>query len=133
LRRRHLSLKFLLDERVTVSAGKALETARHEVIYFDASGIAKGSTDSMVCIIALLNDAILVAQDADMKTLARGHGVKPARFKSLNLLKLFCRESAAAGRLKEGMSLIEHEWARGEGQERRFFVAIGDGVMRTHR
>jgi predicted nuclease of predicted toxin-antitoxin system len=76
-------MKFLLDEGVTVSAGKVLQDAGHEVIFFNASGLAKSSSDPLVCITALASDAILVAQDGDMKTLARGHGITPARFKSL--------------------------------------------------
>jgi len=37
-----------LDEGVTVSVGRALEDAGHEVVYFNASGIAKGSADPLV-------------------------------------------------------------------------------------
>jgi predicted nuclease of predicted toxin-antitoxin system len=126
-------MKFLLDEGVTVSAGRVLQDAGHEVIFFDNSGLAKSSSDPLVCITALANDAILVAQDGDMKTLAGGHGITRARFRTLSLLKLKCRESESPRRLTEAMSLIEHEWAVGEGRERRFFVEIGDAVIRTYR
>lgn len=133
MRRKRAKLKFFLDEGVPVMTGKALEAAGHEVIYFGQSGIAKGSVDPMVCVSAEANEAILVAHDADMKTLARGHGVSAARFKSLSLLKLACRESQGPARIAEAMSLIEHEWEKGKGRERRLFVVIGDSVIRTHR
>ena len=126
-------MKFLLDEGVTVSAGQALEAAGHEVISFNSSGIAKGSSDTIVCIVAEANDAILVVHDNDMRTLARGHGITPGRFKTLNLLHLLCRESNSASRLSVAMSLIEHEWIKGEGQERRLHVVIGDMMIRTYR
>jgi predicted nuclease of predicted toxin-antitoxin system len=126
-------MKFFLDEGVTVSAGRALEAAGHEVIYFGDSGLAKGTADPVVCLAAQANDAILVANDNDMRTLARGHGITPARFKTLNLLQLKCRESNSATRISEAMSLIEHEWEKGKGRERRFHVVIGDAVIRTHR
>lgn len=126
-------MKFLLDEGVPVSVGRALEAAGHEVIFFNDSGLAKGSADPVVCVAAEANDAILVAQDNDMKGLARGHGITPARFRTLSLLKMGCRELIGPARIKEAMSLIEHEWQCGEGRERRLYVVIGDNVIRTYR
>lgn len=126
-------MKFFLDEGVPVSAGRPLQEAGHEVIYFNESGIAKGSADPMVCLAAQLNDAILVALDGDMRAIAKGNGVSNSRFKSLNLLKLNCRESQAAKRIALSLSLLEHEWAVGKGQVRRFFVEIGNSVIRTNR
>ena len=110
-----------------------MEQLGHEVIYFNESGIAKGSADPMVALAAQLNKAILVALDGDMKALAKGHGVSNSGFKSLNLLKLSCRESQAAARIEEAMSFIEHEWTKGKGRERRLFVDIGNEVLRSHR
>lgn len=126
-------MRFLLDEGVPISTGKVLQAAGHEVIFFPESGLAKGSTDPVVCVAANANDAVLVAHDNDMKTLAIGHGITAAKFATLSLLRLNCRESVSAARVKVAMSLIEHEWAQGEGRERRLFVVIGDEVMRTHR
>lgn len=89
----------------------------------------------MVCIAAEANDALLVAFDNDMKQLARRHGITPARFKRLNLLKFECEEPNAAGRLEAAMSLLEHEWdvSRRSGASHRLFVVIGKQVLRTHR
>jgi predicted nuclease of predicted toxin-antitoxin system len=126
-------MRFFLDEGVTVSAGRVLEAAGHEVIFFDRSGLLKGSDDPIVCIAAEANDAILVAHDNDMKTLARGHGITPPRFRTLNLLQLLCREATSPARISEAMSLIEHEWIKGEGRERRLHVVIGDTMIRTYR
>lgn len=128
-----LCLRFMLDEGVPLSAGKALEQGGHEVIYFKDSGLAKGSADQLVCITAEKNEAILVAHDGDMRSLAKGHGIKPARFKTLSLLHLECDEANDAARLKDAMSLIEHEWVVGEGRPRRLYVTIGKEVMRTRR
>jgi predicted nuclease of predicted toxin-antitoxin system len=133
LSKRRLCLRFFLDEDVPVSTGKALERAGHDVIYFDSSGVGKSSADPVVCLAADINKAILVAHDGDMKTLAKGHGVTPARFKALNILKLSCRESVGPRRVAEAMSLIVHEWRKGNGRERRLFVVLGDQVIRTHR
>ena len=106
----------------------------HELIPFE-SVVARGSRDELVCIAAEANDAILVAFDNDMKQMARRHGVTPARFKRLHLLKFECDEPMAANRLEEAMSLLEHEWKTlGLRQAtRRLFLVIGKQVLRTHR
>jgi predicted nuclease of predicted toxin-antitoxin system len=126
-------MKFLLDEGVIVSAGNVLETAGHEVIFFNESGIVNGSADPTVCATALLNGAILVAQDGDMKTLARGHGITPAQFNTLSLLRLRCRESDAPRRIKEALTLIQHEWDVAVAGGGRLLITIGDRVVTTHR
>jgi predicted nuclease of predicted toxin-antitoxin system len=126
-------LRFLLDEGVTLAAGKALEEAGHEVIFFQNSGLAKGSADTIVCITAEKNDAVLVSHDRDMKTLVAGHGVTPARYKALSLIQLKCRESEDADRIRAAISLVEHEWKQGEGRERRLHVVIDSTIIRTHR
>jgi hypothetical protein len=88
----------------------------------------------LVCAIADINDAILVALDGDMKRIAQGHGVGSARFLKLGLIKLSCFEPDGARRVREAMSLIEHEWTITEGTEgRRIFIEISDRVIRTFR
>ncbi|MDF1747585.1 MAG: DUF5615 family PIN-like protein [Alphaproteobacteria bacterium] len=126
-------MRFFLDEGVPVMTGDALVEAGHEVIFFNQSGVAKGSADPVVCISAAANNAILVAHDRDMKTLAKGHGVTPARFKKLNLLSLTCRESAGPSRINDALSLIEHEWKESIKRGQRLHIVIGDSVIRTHR
>jgi predicted nuclease of predicted toxin-antitoxin system len=88
----------------------------------------------LVCVAAEANDALLVAYDNDMKQLARRHGITPARFKRLNLLKFECEEPKAAERLEGAMSLLEHEWEIAtRNPAHRLFVVIGKQVLRTHR
>jgi predicted nuclease of predicted toxin-antitoxin system len=127
-------LKFFLDEGVPDSVGTALRTAGHDVILLRESGIAKGSPDTIVCTAAEANDAILVAHDGDMKQLAKDRGISQGRFRSLSLLKLECRESQAAKRVADAISLVEHEWqVAGAGRRRRIFIVIGASMIRTHR
>lgn len=69
-----------------------------------------------------------------MKQLAKDNGVGNGRFKKLNLLKLSCAEPIAASRVKEAMSLIEHEWMVEKKEDsRRLFVEIATNVIRTWR
>lgn len=133
-RKRPPVMRFLLDEGVPVSVGKTLRDAGHKVILFNDSGLAKGSSDPVVCTAAEMNDAILVAADGDMKRLARDRGVKPARFKKLGLLKFNCRKPDASRRTSIALSLLEHEWQLVlTDNMSRFFVVIGKAMIRTHR
>lgn len=127
-------MKFLLDEGVPVSVGSVLESAGHEVILFDNSGLAKGTPDPVVCAAAESHDAVLVAADHDMKRLAKGHGITKARFKKMGLVRFECRKPDCAKRMDEALSLIEHELVKVQlGLCERLFVVIGEATIRTHR
>ena len=94
----------------------------------------RGAADKVVCVIADINDAILVALDGDMKRIAQGYGVGGRRYLNLGLIKLSCFEPDAAERVRAAMSLIEHEWNFTEGQMgRRIFIEIMNTVIRTMR
>jgi predicted nuclease of predicted toxin-antitoxin system len=126
-------LKLFLDEGVPDSVGQAFLEAGHEVGFLNRS-IARGSSDHLVCAIADINEAILVALDGDMKRIAQGYGIGSRKFLKLGLIKLSCWEPDAAQRVRTAMSLIEHEWECGEGKKgRRIFVEISDQVIRTFR
>jgi predicted nuclease of predicted toxin-antitoxin system len=127
------SLRLFLDEGVPDSVGHAFMEAGHQVAFLNKT-LARGSSDHLVCAIADINDAILIALDGDMKRIAQGHGVGSAKFLRLGLIKLSCFEPDAANRVRAAMSLIEHEWIVTEGAEgRRVFVEISDKVIRSFR
>ena len=128
-----VTLRVFLDEGVPASVGKAFSESGHEVIYLpDAT--PRGSPDPLVCAVSEANDAILVAYDNDMRLLAQRRGAGKRPFRRLSLIKYQCRESRAAERTREAMSLIEHEWAFSHGMsDRRMFIVSGDDVIRTHR
>jgi predicted nuclease of predicted toxin-antitoxin system len=126
-------LRLFLDEGVPDSVGQILIEAGHQVAFLNKT-TARGASDQLVCVIADVNNAILVALDGDMKRIAQGHGVGSRKFLRLGLIKLSCWEPDAADRVRAAMSLIEHEWSLTEGKEgRRIFVEISDTVIRTFR
>lgn len=126
-------LRFFLDEGVADSVGRFLEGEGHFVILLRDS-ITTGSKDPLVCVAAEANDAILVAHDADMRGLAKRYGVTNGRFKRLSLIKLSCTEPRAVDRLREALSLIEHEWEVSRTMAaRRLFVEVSKDVIRTMR
>lgn len=107
--------------------------AGHQVAFLNKT-LSRGSSDHLVCTIADINEAILVALDGDMKRIAQGHGIGTSKYLRLGLIKLSCFEPDAAGRVREAMSLIEHEWTASAGKEgRRIFVEIGNQVIRSFR
>ena len=128
-------LKLFLDEGVPDSVGASFVEAGHTVIY-ERDAIGPGAPDQLVAAVSEANDAILVALDADMRALARRRGVGQRRYRRLSLIKLSCRESRAAQRVRLAISLIEHEWLLSVGQgagDRRIFIEIGDEFIRTIR
>ena len=130
---RRPTLKLFLDEGVPDSVGRVFSEAGHDVIYL-RDALVPGAPDQLVCAVSEANDAILVALDADMRQLAQRRGIGNRRFRRLSLIKLSCRESRAAERVKNAMSLIEHEWNIGlQGRDRRIFIEIGSDVIRTMR
>ena len=69
-----------------------------------------------------------------MRQLAQRHGIGQRRYRKLSLLKLSCRETRAAARVVQAMSLIEHEWNYSAGSnDRRIFIEINDEAMHTKR
>lgn len=127
-------LKVLLDEGVPIRVGQAFENAGHDVIYFK-DALETGSADDIVAITAAANDAILIACDGDMRTMAKKFGVSNTRFRELRLIKITLKSKARAyDRAHAAMSLIEHEWKiASQKAARRMFVEVSENVIRTHR
>ena len=126
-------LRVFLDAGVPDSVGDAFRNAGHEVL-LHRDHLPERTPDQLVCATSVVNDCILVAFDADMRQIAKQHGISKARFKDLSLIKLSCLEPDGAARVSTAMSLLEHEWNYNEGKEgRRLFVEIQAAVIRTVR
>ncbi len=125
---------FFLDEGVPRSVGRLLDEEGFRVIFFDQAA-AKGTPDPVVCDIAMMNDAVLVALDGDMRQIARGAGVSKTRFKKLSLLKLSCLEPKAVQRVKDNLPFLRLQLSLGRqrGDVRRLFVEIGDSWIRINQ
>lgn len=128
-------MRFFVDQCVPESVSKKLEEYQHDVTRLREQ-IAPNSPDSLVAAVSEANDAILVTMDGDFKSIASRYGIGRSRYRRLSLIRFEkCRESLAARRLGEAMSLIEHEWeiAGKLGTDRRMFVVITSSTIRTHR
>lgn len=128
-------LRILLDEGTPVSAAETFLKRGHEVIYH-SDVLESGANDNMVVLAAIMNNAALVAVDADMKRIVRRFGAPNSseRYAKLNLIFLNCNEVLAVKRVAHAMSFIEHEWSvTYEKTSRRMWVDIGAHFLRTYR
>jgi Uncharacterized protein conserved in bacteria len=127
-------MRFFTDQCVPESVARALERAGYEVIRLREK-IATNTPDQAVAAISEVNKAVLVTMDGDFKKIATRAGVGRRVHRTLSLLRFEkCRESRAADRISQALSLIQHEWEFGKrNTDRRMFVVICDGVIRTHR
>jgi hypothetical protein len=130
---RLLRLKFLTDNCVPDSVGRALIEAGHEVILL-RDILPTNSADPLVARVAELNGAILVSFDRDFKTLAPRIGIGQQRFRRLSRIGFRCAEPEAAQRLKVALALIEFEWTAAQAAaDKRMIVEIGPTYIRTLR
>lgn len=127
-------MRFFLDEGVPRSVGSILSDRGHSVIYL-SDALQTGSPDDLVALTAQENEAILVACDGDMKSMAKKYGVTNTRYRSLSLLKLTLKKQTQAKyRVEQALSLIEHEWEYCEHKKsRRLFVDIKDQIISSMR
>jgi len=104
------------------------------ILHRDA--LVEAAPDEVVCATALRNEAILIAMDADMQQLAKQYGVTPKgdRFQRLSIIRLCCKETIASKRLKQAMTLIEHEWQFSQVKAaRRLWIDVGPHSIKTYR
>jgi predicted nuclease of predicted toxin-antitoxin system len=124
-----------LDAGVPDSVGEVLRERGHSVIRY-REVLPEKVPDAVVCATALANGAILVAIDNDVKQHARRYGksITSERFKRLSIIRICCNEVLAAKRLKQAMSLVEHEWIISEDKvASRLWVDIGPHFFRSNR
>jgi hypothetical protein len=98
--------------------------------------LPKKTADDVVATMALKNDAILVAIDPDMKSFPKRFGISHGspRFATLIIIRICSNETQAAHRVRQAMTLIEHEWSVSqEKAARRLWIEIGPHHIRTNR
>jgi predicted nuclease of predicted toxin-antitoxin system len=122
-------MRFFLDHGVPVSVAKTLEEAGHEVIILK-SALAPDSEDPVVALAAAENSAILLSFDRDFRAIAGRLGVSNKRLRKLSRIQMRCKEPEGPKRLKEAMSLIQHEWdlAQTKSDKRIFIEVLGLGL-----
>ncbi|WP_349368005.1 DUF5615 family PIN-like protein [Salinarimonas sp.] len=125
----------LLDEGAPALVARPFSERGHTVIRH-GDVCSPGARDAVVVAQALLNKAVLIAVDLDMKRFARRFGAPQdgGRYKELHLISVGCKETMAAKRLEQALSFIEHEWDYVcRKPSRRMWVDIGPHRLTTYR
>jgi hypothetical protein len=125
----------MLDEGTPVPAAQPFVERGHQVIYHN-DVLFSGANDELVVAHAILNDAALIAVDADMRRMVRRFGAAghTEKYYRLNLISIRCNEVLAAKRLAQAMSFIEHEWHFAcEKAARRMWIDIEPHKLTTYR
>ncbi len=98
--------------------------------------LSPGDKDTQVVVAAIMNKAILIAMDRDMKQMAKRFGSvnDGGRYPNLNLIFLNCNGVIAPKRLEHALTLIEHEWQfTCEKPTRRLWIDIGLHHISSYR
>ncbi|HWG04452.1 MAG TPA: hypothetical protein VG271_05510 [Beijerinckiaceae bacterium] len=125
----------MLDESTPVLAGSPFLQRGYQVIYHK-DVLPPGASDPVVVATAILNKAILIAVDGDIKRMAKRFGAPDLseKFKSLDLIFIDCNEVLAAKRLEHAMSFIENEWkVVCKKKARRLWLSIGPHKLTSFR
>jgi hypothetical protein len=128
-------LVVLLDEGAPHSSAEPFLQNGYKAIYH-GDVLDSGASDELVAVTAILNEAILIAVDRDMRRIVRRFGAARdgGRFERLNLIWVACDPVMATRRLSHAMSFIEHEWAIAcELVARRMWVNIENHKLTTYR
>jgi predicted nuclease of predicted toxin-antitoxin system len=125
----------MLDEGTPVPAADPFVERGHQVIHH-SDVLDSGASDDLVVATAILNQAVLIAVDADMRRMVKRFGAPgpTERYSRLSLISIRCNEVMAAKRLAHAMSFIEHEWDFAcEKAARRMWVDIEPHKLITYR
>ena len=124
-----------MDEGAPAEIADAFEAAGHQAIRF-LDALAPGSKDEVVCAMAMVNKAALVAVDKDMKHFKKRFGQPEAggKFTKMHLIHFSCGGVLAVKRAAHVMSFIEHEWSfTCDKQARAMWLDINGHHVRSYR
>ena len=125
--------RVLLDENVPKTVGDVFASAGHKVIWHK-DVLRPGAVDDLVAAAAMIEDAILVSIDRDMKQRTGHYGRIAQAFAKLHLISIGCPEPHAAARIREAMTFLSCEWCYQLAKpSRRMFVQVRAHELRTYR
>lgn len=107
---KHVSIPFFMDQNVPDSVGKFLETEGHTVVRL-REVMATTTPDPVIAVACTKNGHVLVSHDKDFRQIAKRLNITQRQYQqSLHKITLECPEPEDVARLKDSLSLIEHEW-----------------------
>lgn len=126
-------MRFLLDENVQSSVGRALVARGHAVI-FAYEILERGTEDHIVATAAVQEKCVLVSHDVDMRRIERKISEKfRVRYPTLCRLMLCLPESLAAGRLVKFLPIVELEYSEAAMSDEAMLFEVCERRVRLHR
>jgi predicted nuclease of predicted toxin-antitoxin system len=124
-------IPFFTDENVPDSVGWSIQGAGHELTRL-REYLVTGSKDELIAISCARAGHVLVSHDNDFKALAERLQLAKLS-KTLHRVDMKCYEPEGARRIREAMSLIEHEWMHARVLKVPMLVTIGNDYIRVRR
>jgi predicted nuclease of predicted toxin-antitoxin system len=129
-----LVIRFFTDNNVPDSVAQALIDAGHKVTRL-RDVMLPDSSDPVIAVACSTSGHVLVTHDNDFRGggAAKRLGLSRREYRTkLHRIQMRCEEPRSARRIKDAMSLIEHEWQLLDGT-RPIDIEIRDGVIRIMR
>ena len=109
--RKKVKIPFFTDQNVPESACRFLEQSGHLVTRL-RDVMLEDSPDSVIAVACSQSGHVLVSHDKDFKSIARRLKITQRQYQnSLHRVSLRCEEPNDVDRLRDFLSLIEHEWS----------------------
>jgi predicted nuclease of predicted toxin-antitoxin system len=124
-------IPFFTDENVPDSVGWAISDAGH-ILTRLRECMVPGSKDQLIALTCARAGQVLVSHDNDFTEIARR--LHLSKFgKNLHRIDLKCDGPIASRRMRELMSLIEHEWTQARILTIPLLVIVGNEIVKIRR
>jgi predicted nuclease of predicted toxin-antitoxin system len=126
-------IPFFTDQNIPDSVGRAIAAAGHELERLrDCMPIT--AKDPLIAIACARGGQVLVSQDNDFKAIAERLRISQNKHaRMLHRVDIRCDAVVAAIRLRDMMSLIEHEWTQARILGIAMLVELGNEFVRIRR
>jgi len=125
-------IPFFTDNNVPDSVGHSIVAAGHELTRL-RDVMPHNSEDKTVAAACVLSGLVLVSFDNDFNSIAEKLSVSQAAARRLHRIDMQCHEPQGATRIREAMSLIEHEWMHAKILGIPLLVQLGNNFIRIRR
>ena len=126
-------IPFFTDENIPDGVGRMVVACGHELTML-RDVMPRGTTDPLVAIASARGGQVLISQDTDFKAIAKRLRVSQSKYANmLHRIDVRCDAPQAAGRIRDLMSLIEHEWMHARILNIAMVIEIGADRVKISR
>jgi hypothetical protein len=125
-------IPFFTDNNVPDSVGHSILAAGHELTRL-RQVMPHNSEDKSVAAACVMSGLVLVSFDNDFNGIAERLNMSQTAARGLHRIDMQCFEPDGASRIRDAMSLIEHEWRYAKILGIPLLVQIGKNHIRVRR